>query len=92
MQPSTPCEAWRELLYGANRGAIYQYFLDNKTSLVDHLKTCETCNLQASSVVEEDMFDMIYIFNSMSPAEFAQLIREMYRRAQDNTWDYDTQP
>ncbi len=91
MLTSDPCEAWRELLYGANRGAIYQHFLDNKATLIDHLRNCEICNLQASLFVENTV-DMIFGFEAMSVAEFAKLIRGMYKRAQEKTWDSDTQP
>ena len=86
-----PCEAWRELLYGTNRGAIYQYFSNNKAELIDHLRNCEVCNLQASLFVENTV-DMIFSFESMSAAEFAKLIREMHKQVQKKTRDSDTQP
>ncbi len=86
MPPSSPCDAWNELLYGANRGEIYQYFLNHKAELVDHLRNCENCHLQAS-LLAENTFDIIYSFDLMDADEFAKEIREMYKQAREKMSD-----
>jgi hypothetical protein len=75
---STPCEAWWRLLDDQfYRGALYQYFFENRQTLVQHLQNCDKCK-QLVSIVNPALVNTLSVVRRMSNTEFARLIRRLY--------------
>lgn len=90
MPISNPCDAWSDLLYdSANRGEIYQHFTDNQAELLDHLSYCTDCQEMVGAIDLTDFGEIGEIdpnnLESMDSAQFARLIRILYKAAQNQT-------
>jgi len=77
-----PCEAWKELLIGKDRGKIYDHFSRERTALIDHLaEPCPACVIMLLPI-DDELSRMPKSAHLINDPEFAKLIRELYKKAQ----------
>ncbi len=74
------CNAWESLLYGKDRGKIYTLFDQEREALIRHLGKCPLCWTEISKV--NSMAINVPFLEKLSPNDFGQLIRSLYKEAQ----------
>ncbi len=74
------CALWQSLLHDpANRGRIYNDFINEKTALVKHLIICRPCLRRVKNLMPQG--GLIRDYYSMTDQEFATAIRELWNLA-----------
>ena len=77
------CDAWGDLIFDHNnRGKIYDQFNRNREDLIEHLEHCESCKNVIEQIEPLSTYMDIEELASLTPEEFAILIRELYINAQ----------
>lgn len=74
------CDAWHELIFGKNRGQIYDRFNREREELIQHLQGCNICKNFIGKI--EPMSKVVRYLDLLTPQDFATLIREAYASAQ----------
>ncbi|TSC74233.1 MAG: hypothetical protein G01um101444_351 [Parcubacteria group bacterium Gr01-1014_44] len=86
--PNNPCDAWHELIFGKNRGQIYDFFNRHREKLIKHLQHCDICEKLIVQVLP--MPTLIDDLGDLTPQEFAILIRQLYSNAQGVLFEDDS--
>ncbi len=85
----SPCGAWYDLLYGKNnRGQTYQFFLDHRGNLFEHLRDCKECRKKITPLGIIISWN-INTLKSLDEEKFAKLIRDLYVGAQKRLREFD---
>ncbi|TSC85066.1 MAG: hypothetical protein G01um101413_450 [Parcubacteria group bacterium Gr01-1014_13] len=88
--PNNHCDAWWDLIFdNNNRGKIYDQFNRERAELIEHLEHCDICKNVIGQIEPLSTFMDIDELASLTPEEFAILIRELYSNARGLVFEDD---